>query len=208
MSFELWSVFVVTETMLCIMPGPAVLLVLANAISRGPAKSMWASCGILAANVLYFVLSATSLGAILMASYDLFFAIKWIGAAYLVYLGVQTFFGRTSALAVGDVKMSEATGRRIFASGFTLQAANPKLLLFFSAILPQFIDTTGSVAWQVTTLGLTSVVIEFFVLLGYGLVAGQAARWATRPRFATWTNRISGTLLVGAGAGLAALRRN
>ena len=208
MSFELWSVFVVTETMLCIMPGPAVLLVLANAISRGPVKSMWASCGILAANVLYFVLSATSLGAILMASYDLFFAIKWIGAAYLVYLGVQTFFSRTSALAVGDVKMSEATGRRIFASGFTLQAANPKLLLFFSAILPQFIDTTGSVAWQVAILGLTSVVIEFFVLLGYGLVAGQAARWATRPRFATWTNRISGTLLVGAGAGLAALRRN
>ena len=93
MKLQLWLLFVMTEAMLSISPGPAVLYVLSQAIRRGPGKSVWASGGILSSNAMYFALSATSLGAVIVASYKLFFLIKWIGAAYLVYLGLASFFG-------------------------------------------------------------------------------------------------------------------
>src|SRR5262245_65618717 len=83
-SWETWSLFAVTETRACPTPGPAVLFVLSHGLGRGAGASLWASLGILAGTTFYFVLSATSLGAMLVASYDLFFAIKWAGAAYPV----------------------------------------------------------------------------------------------------------------------------
>jgi len=205
-SVEIWSVFVVTETVLCLTPGPAVLLVLSQALARGAARSVFSSLGILAANGVYFLLSATGLGAVLLASYDVFFAIKWLGAAYLIYLGVSAIVGRAPIVAVDDAP-SPASDLRLFLNGFALQAANPKSLLFFTAILPQFIDPHAPIAAQIAILGLTSILVEFVVLVGYGLLAGQASRVATQPRFATLTNRAAGTLLIGAGVGLAALQR-
>src|SRR5438128_9090504 len=100
MTWQIWLFFVATEAVLSITPGPAVLYVLSQAIRQGPGKSVWASWGILSANALYFALSATSLGAVLVASYKLFFLIKWAGAAYLVYLGLASFFGKGSVLAL------------------------------------------------------------------------------------------------------------
>ena len=113
MKFETWLLFVITEAVLSITPGPAVLYVLSQGIRRGPSKSVWASGGILSANAMYFALSATSLGAIIIASYNLFFLIKWIGAAYLVYLGVQCFLANTSMLALPEETSPGGSGWRI-----------------------------------------------------------------------------------------------
>jgi homoserine/homoserine lactone efflux protein len=207
MSWTTWWAFVVVETALCLTPGPAVLLVLSQALTRGSMRAIWSIGGILAANTLYFVLSATGVGAVLMASYDLFFAVKWIGAAYLVWLGIAAFRGKSPMLSVRQGDVAPVGGFRLFLNGFVLQMANPKALMFFTAMLPQFIDPHAPIVPQVIILATTSVVIEFFVQLFYAVLAGRVTHLATRPRFATVTNRIAGTLLMGAGIGMAAIRK-
>ena len=207
MSWEIWALFAVTETALCLTPGPAVLLVLSQALARGTASSIWSNLGILAGNTMYFVLSATSLGAVLLASYEVFSIIRWVGAAYLVWLGVTAFIGKSPVFSVTPAAGPPARRRRIFLNGFVLQASNPKALVFFTALLPQFIDPRGGLSRQITILAVTSVVIEFFVLLGYGALAGRLTGLARRPRFATIANRVAGSMLIAAGIGMARLRR-
>jgi len=207
MTWQVWSAFFVVETALCLTPGPAVLFVLSQALSRGTLKTIWPIGGILAANTTYFILSATGVGAILMASYDLFFAIKWIGAAYLVWLGVHAFFGASRVLSIRGGDTKPVGGPRLLLDGFILQMANPKAVVFFTALLPQFINPHAAIVLQVAILALTSVVIEFFVQLIYAALAGRVSHLASQPRFARVTDRVAGSLLIGAGIGMAAIRR-
>jgi len=194
------------ELVLCLTPGPAVLYVISSGLRAGARRSIFSILGILAANAVYFLLSATGVGALLAASYRLFFTVKWIGAAYLVYIGLRALFGKSSIIETAAAP--EKPGRwPLLRDGFILQASNPKAIVFFSALLPQFIDPHGAIVTQVAILAVTSNVIEFFVLLGYGAAAGRASDFARQPRYANWTNRVAGVLLIGAGAGLAALRR-
>lgn len=207
MAWEVWLLFALTETALCFTPGPAVLLVVAQGLSRGVGASVWSNLGILAGNTFYFVLSATSLGAVLVASYEVFAAIRWLGAAYLIWLGIAAFRGRSAVLSVAPAPDTPIRSPRMFANGFVLQVANPKALVFFTALLPQFIDPRGSLVDQVAILAVTSVLIEFGVLLAYGALAGRMTTLATRPRFATLANRLAGSMLIAAGVSTAAIRR-
>ena len=197
MSLETWGLFVITETALCLTPGPAVLFVVSQALSRGGAASVGAASGILGANVVYFALSATGLGAVLLASYELFSLIRWAGAVYLIWLGVRMFVGRRpTAVVAGDID-----ARRSGVNGFVLQAANPKALVFFVALLPQFIDPAGDVTTQVLVLGVTSVIIELVVLLAYGAAMGRCHAVPVTPRVARLADRVAGAMLVTAGIG-------
>jgi len=207
MTWQIWLLFVMTEAVLSLTPGPAVLYVLSQAIRRGSEKSVWGIWGILSANTLYFALSASSLGAVIVASYKLFFLIKWLGAAYLVYLGLRSFFAKSSVLALPESNADLRSGPRILRDGFFMQAANPKAILFFSAILPQFVDAHRNVAFQILVLGISSIFVEFVILFVYAQLAGRALNTARSPRFEKLTNRIAGSLLIGAGLGLAKLRR-
>jgi len=205
-SLPTWALFVVTESLLCLTPGPAVLLVVAQALGRGAAASVWTTLGILTGNALYFALSATGLGALLLASYELFSLVRWLGAAYLIWLGVRTLLRRP--ITRSTAPMAAAGRWRTFANGFVLQAANPKALLFFVALLPQFIEPGGHVAGQVLVLAVTSVVIELVILLAYGAAAGPLHALTASPRFARLADGLAGTMLVTAGVGLAAVRRS
>lgn len=207
MNFETWLLFAITETALCLTPGPAVLLVLSVGLSRGTVPSIAANLGILTANTMYFILSAAGLATVLLASYEVFFLIKWLGAGYLLYLGLSAVFAKAPAMAAPADAAPRRPVSRTFAHGFVLQAANPKTILFFAALLPQFVDPGRPMALQIAILAVTSVLIEFTVLVGYGTLAGRAQRYAARPWFARWSNRVAGGLLIGAAAGLAGLRR-
>jgi threonine/homoserine/homoserine lactone efflux protein len=206
MTWQIWLLFVITEAVLSATPGPAVLYVLSQAVRRGPGKSVWASWGILSANALYFALSATSLGAVIVASARLFFIIQWLGAAYLVALGLSSFFGKTYVKSLPENTASHS-GFRILRDGLVLQAANPKALLFFTAILPQFVNPHHEVAGQILVLGVSSILVEFAILFVCGQLAGRALVGARHPRFQKINNRIAGGLLIGAGVGLGRLRR-
>jgi len=207
MNWTLWWLFVPTEALLCLTPGPAVLLVLATALRRGTASGAMSILGILTANSIYFTLSATGLGAVLLASYRIFFLVKWAGAAYLIYLGVRALLSKPVRLDADPAAGRRSAGT-LFLDGLLLQLSNPKAIVFFAALLPQFIDPKNDIVLQILVLGITSIVIESAVLLGYGLAAGRAMAVARQPRYAAWVNRVSGVLLIGAGSGLAALRRS
>ena len=204
-SFETWSVFAITEVALCLTPGPAVLFVVSQGLRYGGPRSLFANAGILAGNGIYFALSASGLGAILLASHKLFLAIKWAGAAYLLVLGIRSFFDRQSRTeeAAQFSDDSAASRSRLFTRGLATQLGNPKALIFFSALLPQFINSSLPLLPQILLLGITGEVIEFLTLSGYGLLAGNAGSFLRQPRFAAITNRVSGTFLIAAGAGLA-----
>lgn len=205
MTWETWTVFLVTEAVLCLTPGPAVLFVVSQGLGRGSGAALGASVGILGGNAFYFVLSATSLGALLVASYEVFSAVKWAGAAYLVWLGVRTFRAAPTPATVRAAAGDAAA--RLALRGFLVQVANPKALVFFTALLPQFIDPRGPVVLQVVILGVTSQIVELLVLSAYGTLAARATQLTARPGFFELTDRVAGTLLIAAGLRMAALRR-
>lgn len=205
MNLETWIAFTMLEAMLCLVPGPAVLFVMGQGLVQGPRPAVAAGVGILTANAVYFAISATGLGALLLASYEVFFAIKWLGVAYLLWIGGRALMTRPEALAIR--RPAPASAWRVLRRGFLVQAANPKSILFFGALLPQFVDPAGDVAMQMLVLGGTSVAVEFAVLACYGGLAGRLRRFATRPAVALWFERAAGGLLIAAGVGMAAIRR-
>jgi threonine/homoserine/homoserine lactone efflux protein len=199
-NWDTYWLYVATEAALSLSPGPAVMLVIAYGLAQGARRSVWASLGILSANGLYFALSATSLGALLVASEAFFQAVKWAGAAYLVYLGLAALLGQPSPITVSRSAARGASPGAIYLSGLTLQLANPKTVVFFIAILPQFVDPRLPIGAQMVWLAAGSVIPEFFILAGYGFAASRAARLAADPRFARLTDRAAGLLVLAAAA--------
>lgn len=215
MDLSTWVAFAVLETILCITPGPAVLFTVGTTLGRGRTAGFAAMSGIVTGNTVYFILSATSLGAILLASYEVFTVVRWVGAAYLVYLGLRALFGKHEALpeTIEAVPRLRAFGptrgmtKGAFAGGTMTQLSNPKALIFFSALLPQFIDPHRWIVGQVTILGVTSQVIEALVMTCYILLASGVARSAKKTAIAGIFERIAGVFLIGAALKLAFTKR-
>ena len=135
MHLHSWLLFVLTEAILCVTPGPAVLFVVSCGLARGGRAALWANAGILTGNTFYFLLSALGLGAVLLASHDVFIVLKFLGAAYLVYLGVLTFRGSGIGLTADARDSPSGQGWRMLARGFAVQTANAKALIFFVSLL-------------------------------------------------------------------------
>ena len=183
MTFKTWLLFLGVETALSLSPGPAVFYTVSQGVRGALRRTLPAAAGILTANGIYFVLSATSLGALIAASARFFTIVKWIGAAYLIYLGLKALRSANSMHSValdGDSAEQERDRRGVYLGALTLQLANPKALLFFLALLPQFIDPAISVVPQILILAATSMVPEFCILTAYGWLAHRAVHATAR----------------------------
>lgn len=183
MTLKTWLLFLVMETALSLSPGPAVFYTVSQGVRGALRATLPAAAGILTANGIYFALSATSLGAIIAASARFFTVAKWVGAAYLIFLGIKALRSANSMHAValsGDPAQQQRDWRGVYFGALTLQLANPKALLFFLALLPQFIDPSIPVVPQMLILAATSMVPEFCILIAYGWLAHRAAHATAR----------------------------
>ena len=206
MSTRLLFVFAVTEFLLCLTPGPAVLLVVSQGLRGGFKSSQRGILGVLAGNAIFFLLSALGLGALLMSSAALFQIIKWAGAAYLVFIGLKMLLAKGSKTN-SDLSIETKPSMKLFSEGLVTQLSNPKAIVFFSALLPQFLTPDGKVLEQFAILGIVSLGIELCVLLTYGWAAERGGRFILKGRFSVLTDRIAGGFLIGAGLGLVVSRR-
>jgi threonine/homoserine/homoserine lactone efflux protein len=149
-------------------------------------------------------------GALLVGSWEVFSLIKWLGAAYLIWLGARMIFTREPAAAPSPHPITSVahSRRNAFSLAVLTQGANPKALIFFTAILAQFINPAAAVIPQILILGISSVIIEFVVLNIYVGTCHTARSWISQPRFVDPIQRLGGAFLVGAGARLAVIRQN
>jgi homoserine/homoserine lactone efflux protein len=211
-TLQLWLAYTVASTILLLIPGPTVLLVMSYALSGGP-RSAWRTVpGVVGGDATAITLSLLGMGALLAASATLFAALKWVGAAYLIYLGVRLWRSPpdASVLAAGGPGAPggrNESGWRVCAHAYVVTALNPKSIVFFVAFLPQFIVPQAPLLPQAVLLVVTFLVLAGINALGYALLTGTLRRALRRPGTLGVLNRVSGSVLIGAGVLTAALRR-
>lgn len=208
MSPQLLATFIITEFILCLTPGPAVLLVTSQAVRYGARRSCFGSLGVVAGNAFYFAVAAAGLGAVILASTWLYDALRIFGAIYLMVLGfkmVRQAFLPGAGEPTSEVRQTRS--RHLFLQAFLMQLANPKAILFFVALLPQFVDPRGNMFVQCFILAVVSGIIELPVLFTYGWLAGRGRNLSARPAFTPIVEGLGGTLIFGLGVKLAFTRR-
>ncbi|WP_137938626.1 LysE family translocator [Chitinivorax sp. B] len=189
--------FAVTNFLLNISPGPAVLQVVGHAISNGWWRAQASVLGILAGNVIYCGLSALGLGAILLASPTLFNVIRYAGVAYLIYIGLKRMLSPTSVLQV-KAGVTSHQPMALFRQSLVLQISNPKSILFFGAMLPNFIGSNDHAGLRIMVLGLLAIVLEFPILLAYSVVGARIAAVVENERYRRMLDIVCGLLLISA----------
>jgi homoserine/homoserine lactone efflux protein len=207
MPLELWLAYVVLCFLFAATPGPAVLLTAGQAISRGFGAGFAVIVGTQLGNLVYFVISAAGLGAILIASETAFTVVKYAGAGYLIWLGLRTISHAKRALEPGP-PARVPVWQHPFVQGLVNQLANPKSILFWGALFPQFVDyRAGNVVVQFAILAATGVVADIIILSGYAAAAARGARFLAAGPAAVWRERVSGAALVIVGGALSLVRR-
>ncbi len=196
--------FIIASLVLIALPGPDQALIMRNALVGGPAAGMRTMLGGVSGLTLHAAAAALGISALLATSATAYAALKLVGIAYLLYLGVRMW---RSAGRPGE-SVPEARGGRPFAQGFVSNALNPKVALFFLTFVPQFLPGSGSTL--PTALALSAVFAAIYLAWFTGLIAlvGRASAALRRPRVQAWTERVTGSALILFGARLAAAGRH
>jgi homoserine/homoserine lactone efflux protein len=205
MSLDLYLAFVAATLVMILIPGPNVALIVANSVAHGTRYGLLTVAGTTAAMIPQLAVTILGLSAMLAAMAHGFEYLRWAGVAYLVWLGLRTWFAAPTDLSATQAQ--PANGRRIFATGFLVSLTNPKTLLFYGAFMPQFVSLeTGRPGLQLLVLAATFVVMAACGDSVWALLAGRF-RHVLQMR-GRLRNRITGTLLIGAGLGLALARKS
>lgn len=207
MSFQLWLTFVAASTVLLMIPGPTVFLVLSYALSQGRRVALATAAGVALGDLIAMSASLAGLGALVLASATLFTALKWIGAAYLVWLGIKLFRSAPDATLGTVAAHSAAQPAQVFGHAAAVTALNPKSIVFFIAFVPQFIVTGQPLAPQFAVLVTTFVTLATLNVLAYALLADRLRQRIARPAVMRGLTRAGGGALVAMGIATAAMRR-
>jgi len=198
-----WLLFVVTSLLVIATPGQDMILVMSRSVAQGPAAGVLTAAGVSTGLIGHTVLAALGLGAILRTSEWLFVALKLVGAAYLVWIGIGLLRTRATELVLqGAAPRSRG---RLFVDGVFSNLSNPKIAVFYFAFLPQFVPQGAPhPTLSVFALGLAFAALTFVVKAPVGLFAGLLSEWLrARPRALLGLHRTSGAVLVGLGLKLA-----
>ncbi|SDK00853.1 LysE family translocator [Streptomyces indicus] len=201
--------FAAMSFLLIVVPGPSVLFVIGRALAHGRRAALTTVLGNTLGAYVLVIAVALGVGAIVERSVLVFTALKLIGAAYLVYLGVKAFRERRSLVAEFTGDAPERGGMRTLWEGFAVGVANPKTIVFFAAVLPQFVDrTAGHVPAQMLLLGLVFNLIAVLCDSAWGLTAASARTWFARsPRRLTMVGGTGGLAMIGLGVTVAVTGR-
>lgn len=204
MSLETWLAFSAASFVMLAIPGPTILLVVSYALAHGRAVASATVIGVALGDLTAMTASLLGLGALLATSATLFTVLKWIGAAYLIWLGLKLW--RAPVLdetpqqpAEDDPVPARAPMLRIALHAYAVTALNPKSIVFFIAFLPMFIDPTRPMLPQAMILETTFVILAALNAAAYGLMASLVRARIRRPSVRRWINRSGGTLMIGAG---------
>lgn len=220
MSLNLWLLYVSLAAAVIASPGPSALLCVSHAVSHGARKTIATIVGGITASMTLMALSALGLGAVIAASDTWFQALKWAGAAYLVYLGISAWRTRPAASQTDgaeqvdvDVPAGAATAKtagsawKLYRKGFMVGIGNPKDLLFFSALFPQFLDPSAPFAMQMTILGATWMVLDGSIMFAYALCGAKMMARLASGSAGQWFHRVTGGAFIAAGGLLATAQR-
>lgn len=206
MELSVWITYFIATIILSVSPGPGVFSSISSGLHHGFRLGLWNGVGMQAANVLMVIFVSLGLGALLLASETLFTLVKWAGVAYLIYLGIVTW--RAPARGFEAARDDgETTARGVFMRGFWVNATNPKGIIFFAAILPQFIDVARPQLVQYAIFALTTFAVDLVVMMGYTALAARVLRVMRDESRLKWVNRTLGGAFIAAGLALASFRR-
>ena len=203
MPLETWLAYTLVTTTFLLIPGPTIILVISYSLLRGRQAVIALVLGVGLGDITAMSLSFLGVGVLLQTVTTAFYFIKWLGAAYLIWLGIKMWFS-ASELTDLDKKNRSHAWREIFSSAYITTALNPKSIIFFLAFIPQFIEPELPFKTQVVILGATFFVLAIISVLGYAALAIYAGQQLHLPLIQRWTHRIGGGLLIGAG-GMAAV---
>ncbi|WP_263064345.1 LysE family translocator [Dickeya dadantii] len=205
MTLHLWLVYVGVITALIAVPGPSALLSMTHGLRYGQRRALATVLGGATGSLVLMTASALGLGAILAASATAFLVLKVVGAAYLIWLGISAWRTRESTLTPSVEVEAIAPGLlKLYHRGFMVVVSNPKDILFFAALFPNFIDTGAPQAMQFALLALTWVVLDCSIMFSYACMGNRVSALFAHPRRLRLFNRATGTLFIFAGSALVA----
>jgi threonine/homoserine/homoserine lactone efflux protein len=207
MNLEIWIPFALAATVILIIPGPTILLVISQAVTHGRRSVVPLVIGVLLGDFTAMTLSLLGLGAIMATSAALFAIFKWIGALYLIYLGIKLWIANPKNNSTKD-NTSYASSQSLLRSSFIVTALNPKSIAFFVAFLPQFVDPLQPAPIQLTILGATFLFLATLNAALYAIFAGQLSEHMRKGKIRKWFNRCGGSALIGAGIFTAGMQRS
>ena len=205
MSMELFGAYVVATLILLAIPGPTILLVISYAISHGRKSAAASVLGVALGDATAATASLLGLGAILATSAFLFTLLKWVGAAYLFWIGLKMWRSKPRGLTAGE--LDYAPPRKIFLHAYVVTALNPKGIIFFMAFLPHFISADAPVTPQLLLLGATFVILGALNAAIYAFAASAIGERLRSPSLMKIVNRVGGGFLMSAAAMTASLQR-